>query len=200
MTDCSTSYVTIFDLPYLRFRFDKIFKNVVQDLFGAASDKIADKFAPKQEQNLVEPSFDVEEPFQEQVKPPPISLAQASASSTSLNEFLQVPGYLTPRSKKNPVAKLKNIMLGRTTDLAIFEEGLRDFSPFTGPANSNQMRFGRRWRTPDNLLSNRTSYHATVMRRRSQGDGCDQLYDLEGQAVTRKDMITGMTMMFCVCF
>ena len=105
------------------------------------------------------------------------------SSVTSLYDITQS----TPKMR-NPVTKLKNIVLGRGSETGIYEEAQRDYALFSGPQNPNEVRFGRGWRSPGNLLENRTSFH--VAGRRTQGDGCEA-YNFEYEDNKQRDVLTG---------
>ncbi|XP_078483524.1 sorting nexin-19 [Ciona intestinalis] len=147
-------------------RFDKMFKNAFHELIGAASHKFSDKFSLEQDDVYIQPHTQL----------------SASKSMPILNEHK--PSCSSHRSThtkhKGPVTRFKNIMLGKTLDSDKYEDVVRDYSPFTGPRNPNLVTFGRKWRSPENLLTNRTRFCASSMGgRRTQGDGCDNVISLE---------------------
>ena len=166
-------------------------KNAVHDFFDVASDGIVDKFMRAEE---APESGDRNRKKMPVNRSMPVLIQQPHSlppSGDLTTNTIQPHGSCTPKWKPNPVTKLKNMVLGRTTDLSILKEGIRDFSPFTGPRNVNKMTFGRKWRTPENLLANRTSYH-NVTQRRTQGDGCDQTYEpVNDVKKCKSDLVTG---------
>ena len=154
-------------------RVDKLLKNAVQELLGTATSKITSTFSGEGTGDYF---HDFEQP------PPPAMLSSKSmptlnvpplegdGSSKSIPVPIQGPAF---SNLKNPVKRFKNMMLGRPTDVTAFEECSREFGPFSGPRNANDVKFRRNWRSADHLMNNRTSYH--LMQRRSDGDGCDTI-------------------------
>ncbi|CAK8693877.1 unnamed protein product [Clavelina lepadiformis] len=154
-------------------RVDKLLKNAVQELLGTATSKITSTFSGEGTGDYF---HDFEQP------PPPAMLSSKSmptlnvpplegdGSSKSIPVPIQGPAF---SNLKNPVKRFKNMMLGRPTDVTAFEECSREFGPFSGPRNANDVKFRRNWRSADDLMNNRTSYH--LMQRRSDGDGCDTI-------------------------
>jgi len=172
------------------FRFDKIFKSVVQDLFGAATDKFADKFSSSSSSIEAGDTLTFETSL-----PLPDLMEEPLASSSVLTSSCDVT-QSTPKVR-NPVTKFKNIVLGRSSESGIYEEAQREYAPFHGPQNPNEVRFGRGWRSPTHLLENRTSYH--VAGRRTQGDGCET-YNFEYEDNKQNDIVTGKLAAQTKCF
>ena len=168
-------------------------KNAVQDMFGVATDHITGRINRPEEVDFVDrQKKEWSRPLVAEVNP---ILSKRSSLVPSNDDVFEQPMFNSTQKplRGNPVTKFKNMFLGKRTDVTLYEESMRDFRPFSGPRNANQTEFGRNWRTPDNLLSNRNLFHDAMRKgRRTQGDGCDRVYDVEEKnCEDREDLVTG---------
>lgn len=169
-----------------------MFKNVVHDLLGAATDHISGRIGRPEEASYPARKEEDRSPVTE-YKAAPLPLTNSSFSPPCGTLQSSQFTFARKASKDNPVTKFKNIFLGKGPNIALYEEGLRDYAPFSGPRNANQTEFGRKWRSPEYLLRERSQSDDDPMKiRRTQGDGCDQICDFkEVNHDDEEDLITG---------